>query len=121
MPKPKRKADCEVENVSKVEPPKTPRLYCIEATRWESDLGVAVVLVERDPDYALAEFHRLYPEWTRKGTRGRVFRANYAEIDFDSGRSFIIKRNYQMPRIVSLTDDERDSSRGGDSASGESE
>lgn len=85
------------------------RLFCVEATRWEGDLGLAVVLVERDSDFALAEFHRLYPELTRRGTCGRVYPADFAEIDFETGRSFVIRRKYRAPRIVSLTDgDKRD-------------
>ena len=68
------------------------RMYSVEFERQVGDLGVSVVLLADNPLAAIDQAFTWFPEYLREGFRGDVFEAEYAEIDWDSGRSFVVRK-----------------------------
>jgi hypothetical protein len=73
-----------------------PELFCIEIKRHPKDLGVNVVLLANCELMARREALRLFPEYKHDLVLMQVFVAQYAEIDWDSGRSIVVKRRQRL-------------------------
>lgn len=73
--------------------PSTPDLYCVETQRHKGDLGLSVILPATCELKARWEFLRLFPEYRHSAVHVEVYLARYAEIDWESGRCLVIKRN----------------------------
>jgi hypothetical protein len=78
--------------------PSVPDLFCIEIKRHARDLGVSVVLQANCELMARREALRLYPEFKHNLVMMEVYLAQYAEIDWDSGRSVVVKQ-VERPEI----------------------
>jgi hypothetical protein len=82
--------------------PPIPELYCIEIQRSPKDLGLSVVLPATCELMARHTVLRLFPEYKHSFPIMQVYLARYAEIDWDSGRSIVVKqrRRPQIPACV---------------------
>ncbi len=69
-----------------------PDLYCVEIQRHPKDLGVSVVLPATCELMARHEVLRLFPEHKHGFPLIEVYLAQYAEIDWDSGRTIVVKQ-----------------------------
>jgi hypothetical protein len=78
--------------------PPTQDLYVVDFLRHPGDLGVSVVLQATCELMARSEVLRLYPEYKHDLVLMRVYLAQYAEIDWDNGRSIVVKQE-KRPRI----------------------
>jgi hypothetical protein len=73
----------------------TPDLYCVEIQRHPKDLGLSVILPANCELMARREALRLFPEIRHGFPLMDVYLARYVEIDFDSGRSIVVKQRRQ--------------------------
>ena len=73
-------------------------LYCVEIQRHPKDLGVSIVLPATCELMARSEVLRLFPEFRHSFPLMQVYRAQYIEIDWESGRSIVVKQR-QRPAI----------------------
>ena len=80
----------------------TPELFCIEIQRHPKDLGISVVLPATCELMARREVLRLFPEFKHNLVLMQVFLAQYAEIDWDSGRTVVVKqtRRQEIPPCI---------------------
>jgi hypothetical protein len=72
-----------------------PELFCVEIRRYSRDLGVSLVLPATCELTARREALRLFPEFKHSLVLMQVFLAQYAEIDWESGRSLVVKQRRQ--------------------------
>src|ERR1035438_10275648 len=79
-----------------------PELYCVEIQRHAHDLGISVVLQANCELMARHEALRLFPEYKHDLVLMEVYLARYVEIDWDSGRSIVVKqrRRPEVPPCV---------------------
>jgi hypothetical protein len=75
-----------------------PDLFCVEIKRHPRDLGVSVVLPANCELMARREVLRLFPEYKHNLVLMQVFLAQYAEIDWESGRCIVVKQE-KRPQI----------------------
>lgn len=82
----------------------SPELYCVEITRKPRDLGVSIVLPATCHLMARREAFRLFPEYKHSHVLMRVFPVQYIEIDWESGRSIVVKRRRppETPPCIAL-------------------
>lgn len=73
-------------------------MFCVEITkRHPGDLGISVIVLARDPLEAVGKARRLYPEFVDKEEKnGRVYEAAHIEIDWDSGSTYIIRKDVRL-------------------------
>ena len=76
----------------------SPDLYCVEIQRSPQDLGISVVLPATCELMARHAVLRLFPEYRQSLVLVQVYRAQYAEIDWEFGRSMVVKQR-QRPTI----------------------
>jgi hypothetical protein len=69
-----------------------PSLYCVEIQRHPRDLGISVVLPATCELMARREVLRLFPEIKHGFPMMEVFLAQYVEIDWETGRSIVVKQ-----------------------------
>ena len=83
-----------------------PELYCVEIQRHPRDLGISIVLQATCELMARREVLRLFPEFKHSFPLIQVYRARYVELDWDSGRSIVVKqrRRPQIPACVAAED-----------------
>ena len=95
-------ASCSVYSEVSDKIPPTPELYCVEIQRHKGDLGLSVILPATCELKARWEFLRLFPEYRHRAVHVEVYLIRYAEIDWASGRSLVIKRNKrrEIPAVV---------------------
>jgi hypothetical protein len=79
-------------SVSDPHPPITKDLYVVEFVRHPGDLGVSLILRAESYQEAKLDAWRLFPEYRRAITRVCVRLLDYAQIDWQSGQSFVITR-----------------------------
>ena len=81
----------------------SPDLYCVEIQRHPKDLGISVVLPATCELMARREVLRLFPEFKYNLVLMQVYLARYVELDWDSGRSIVVKqrRRPEVPPCVS--------------------
>jgi hypothetical protein len=70
----------------------SPELYCVEIQRDPKDLGVSIVLPANCELMARREVLRLFPEFKHGFPLMEVYLARYVEVDWDSGRSIVMKQ-----------------------------
>ena len=70
----------------------SPDLYCVEIQRHPKDLGVKFVLPATCEWMARREALRPFPEYKRNLVLMQAFLTQYAEIDWESGRSIVVKQ-----------------------------
>ena len=75
-----------------------PDLFCVEIKLHPRDLGVSVVLQATCELMARREALRLFPEFKHNPVLMQVFLAQYVELDWDSGRCVVVKRE-KRPEI----------------------
>jgi len=80
----------------------SPDLYCVEIQRHPKDLGISVVLPATCELMARREVFRLFPEYKHSFVLMQVYLAQYVELDWDSGRSLVVKqrRRPEVPPCV---------------------
>jgi hypothetical protein len=69
-----------------------PDLYCVEIRRSRRDLGLSIVLQATCELTARSAVLRLFPEFKHSLVLMQVFLARYVELDWDSGRFTVAKR-----------------------------
>jgi hypothetical protein len=67
-------------------------LYVVEFERHRGDLGSSCIVRANCEILAKLKAWRLWPEYKRLAARTRVYLLDYAEIDWESGRCFVAKR-----------------------------
>lgn len=79
-----------------------PELYCVEIKRHPRDLGVSIVLPATCELMARGHALRLFPEYKHSLVLMQAFLAEYAEIDWDSGRTVVAKltRRPEVPPCI---------------------
>ncbi len=77
-------------------------LYAVEFKRHPRDLGIVVVLAADSRVKAIEQVRRLYPEYKRTALSGCIYPIQYAEIDWDNGRAFVMRRKTRstIPKLV---------------------
>ena len=80
----------------------SPDLYCVEIQRSPQDLGISVVLPATCESMARHAVLRLFPEYKHDLVLMQVYLARYVEIDWDTGRSIVVKqrRRPEVPPCV---------------------
>ena len=78
--------------VSESSSPPTQDLYVVDFERYPGDLGVSLILRGTSFQSAKLEAWRLFPEYKRLVTRTCVRLLDFAEIDWQSGQSFVVTR-----------------------------
>jgi hypothetical protein len=73
--------------------------------RHSGDLGISVIVHANCEVVAKLEAWRLFPEYEQLASLTLVHLLDYAEIDWQTGRCFVIKRQKRLP-IPVLTLDE---------------
>jgi hypothetical protein len=71
----------------------SPELFCVELKRHPRDLGISIVLPATCDLMARREVFRLFPEYRHSLVLMQVSLTRYVEIDWESGRCLVIKRN----------------------------
>ena len=84
----------------------SPDLYCVEIQRSPQDLGISVVLPATCELMARHAALRLFPEYRHRVVQVQVYLARYVELDWDSGRSIVVKqrRRPTIPACVAAED-----------------
>lgn len=85
--------------------PPTDDLYVVEFERHEGDLGVSLILRASCEVEAKLKAWKFWPEYKRLASRTYVFLIDYAEIDWESGRCFVVKRRKKTPLPVFMLDE----------------
>jgi hypothetical protein len=91
--------------VSEPSSPPVQDLYVVEFERHLGDLGASVIVRANCAVMAKLEALRLFPEYKRVSSGAFVHSLDYAEIDWQSGQCFVMKRK-RRPTIPALTADE---------------
>ncbi len=89
-----------------------PDLYVVEFRRHSGDLGVSVILPATCALMAKLEAWRLFPEHKRNASAMSVFNVEYAEIDWETGRCFVMKRRRAAKPILVVEDSTNHRKRG---------
>ena len=79
--------------------PCIPDLFCVEIKRHKGDLGVSVVLLCNCELMARREVLRLFPEFKHSFPLIDVYLARYVEVDWNCGRSIVVKEERPQPLI----------------------
>jgi hypothetical protein len=93
-------------------------MYVVDFDRGVGDLGVSVVVLATDRLSAVEEASKLFPEHRRLCERGHVYAVKYAEVDWQSGQVFIVRRRLRI-RLPKLSMPNQQN--GADAQKGESE
>jgi hypothetical protein len=88
--------------VSDLSPTSETNLYAVEFRRHPRDLGVVVVLAAESRTKAIEQAWRLFPEYKRDAVAGCVYTIQYAEIDWDNGRTIVMRRKTRptIPKLI---------------------
>jgi hypothetical protein len=81
-----------------------PDLYVVEFEFERQHLGVSVVLPATCALMAKLEAWRLFPEHKRNASAVSVFNVQYAEIEWETGRCFVMKRKKRAAIPVFFAD-----------------
>jgi hypothetical protein len=81
-------------------------LYCVNIQRHPRDLGVSIVLPASSELMARREALRLFPEYKRGLALMQVSLVRYVELDWDSSRFTVAKRERPpaIPECVAKTE-----------------
>jgi hypothetical protein len=72
-------------------------IYAVDFVRHSGDLGISVIVRANCEVVAKLEAWRLFPEYKRLASLTLVHLLDYAEIDWQTGRCFVIKRQKRLP------------------------
>jgi hypothetical protein len=89
-----------------------PDLYVVEF-EFERHLGVAVVLPATCALSAQLQAWSLFPEHKHRALSTTVYSADYCEVDWDTGRCFMARRQ-KVETIPSFLIEEQEKERGGE-------
>ena len=78
--------------MTRIEVSPAPNLYAVEFERHSGDLRVSIIVSATCELMAVVETLRRFPEYLRFASRTDVTLIDYAEIDWESGRCFVSKR-----------------------------
>ena len=67
-------------------------MYSVDFENRPGDLGVTAIVLADAPEAALEKVCKLFREYRRVSCRDHVFEVEYAEIDWETGRAFVIQR-----------------------------
>ena len=79
-------------------------MYAVDFENRPGDLGATAIVLADAPEAALEKVFNLFPEYRRVSRRGHVFEIDYAEIDWDTGRAFVIQVKKRPPRLQDMGD-----------------
>ena len=96
-----------------------PRMYSVNFEKRPGGLGITAIVLADAPAVALEKIFRLFPEYRRVRRRGHVFEIDYAEIDWDTGRDFVIQVKKRPPRLLLYKRDARQGPRAGEPEGGQ--
>jgi hypothetical protein len=82
------------QNIIEISP--APDLYAVEFS-FPHSLGITVILPATCALSAKLEVRRLFPEYQRNASAISLFNVEYAEIDWETGRCFVKKRQKRAP------------------------
>ena len=82
-----------------------PNLYAVEFERHSGDLRVSIIVSATCELMAVVEALRRFPEYLRFASRTDVILIDYAEIDWETGRCFVGKRQ-KRPALPEFFGDE---------------
>jgi hypothetical protein len=88
----------------------SPDLFCVEIKRYPKDLGVSIVLTATCELMARRDVLSLFPEYKHSLVLMKVFPVRDVELDFDSGRSIVVKQRRRPvvpPCIAAVAKPER--------------
>ena len=68
----------------------TPHMFPVDFERLRRDLGFTVIVLATSPLPGLEKVFKLFPE-CRPNRRGHVHEIEYAEIDWETDRAFVIQ------------------------------
>jgi hypothetical protein len=85
--------------------PPTPDLYVVDFLRHPGDLGVSVIVRANSTIAAQLEAFRLFPEYKRLSYDTIPHLLDYAEIDWQSGQCFVMRRKRRLPIPLLAADD----------------
>ena len=74
-----------------------PRMYAVDFELHPGDLGATVMVSAATPPSAVERAFQLFLEYLREGRRGHVHEIEYAEIEWETGRTFVIQRKRRDP------------------------
>jgi hypothetical protein len=81
-----------------------PSMHSVDFENRPGDLGTTAIVLADAPEAALEKAFNLFPEYRRVSRRGHVFEVEYCEIDWETGRAFVIQREKRPPRLQGLGD-----------------
>jgi hypothetical protein len=89
--------------------PPVPDLYCVAIQRYSRDLGVSIVLPATSEVAARREALRLFPEHRYGLVLMQVSQVRYVELDWESSRFTVAKREklHEIPRSLTATKREK--------------
>jgi len=90
-----------------------PRMFAVEFERPAGNLAFSVIVPATDHLPTLEKVHTMFPEFRRTSRQGRVHEVAHVEIDWDIGRTFVIKRRRWPPKLMLNTGDARKGSMAG--------
>jgi len=90
-----------------------PRMYAVDFKNRPGDLGTTAIVLADAPEAAQEKAFDMFPECRRAGRPGRVFEIEYAEIDWDTGRNFVIQARKRPPMLLLYKGDARRGPRAG--------
>ena len=70
-----------------------PRIFAFDLELHPDQLGATVVVSAVAPEAAVEKVFQLFPEYLREGRRGHVHEIECAEIDWETGQTFVKKRH----------------------------
>ena len=83
-----------------------PDVYAVEF-EFERHLGISVIVPATCALMAKLEAWRLFPEHKRNAHRTFVYNVEYAEIDWETGRCFVMKRRKRASIPVFFAEEHR--------------
>ena len=81
-----------------------PHMFAAEFERHPGDLGATAIVLADAPEARLEKVFSLFPEYRRVSRREHVFEVEYAEIDWETNRAFLIQVKKRPPRLQGLSD-----------------
>jgi len=79
-------------------------MFAVDIERPSGGVAFTVIVLAPAPLPAWEEVFRIFPEFRQSCRRGHVHEVAYVEIDWDTGRTFVIKRRTWTPRLQDLAD-----------------
>jgi hypothetical protein len=77
-----------------------PRMFAVGFKRRPGGLGTTAIVLADAPGAALEKAFNMFPKYRRAGRPGHGFEIEYAEIDWDTGRNFVIQVAKRPPNLL---------------------